>query len=273
VFEKLHAALGGRLRVCFSGGAPLARDIAEFFHAVGILILEGYGLTETCPILTANRPDAFRFGTVGRAYPGVEIRLAEDGEVLARGPNVARGYHRRPEETAAVFGADGWFRTGDIGEVDADGFLRITDRKKDLIKTAGGSYVAPQHVENLLKGDPLVSQALVHGDRRPFPVALITLTPDGLAGLARATGLGDRPAAELVAAPAVRARVQGIVDAANAQLASYAQVKRFAILPDDFSLEGGELTPTLKLKRREVYRKYEALLDALYAEPGAAPGP
>jgi long-chain acyl-CoA synthetase len=264
VFGKLRAALGGRLRFCVSGGAPLAAEIAEFFHAAGILILEGYGLTETCPILASNHPGAFKFGTVGRPFPGVEVRIAEDGEIVARGPNIAQGYYRKREETAAVFGPDGWFHTGDVGEIDAEGFLRITDRKKDLIKTSGGSYVAPQHIENLLKGDPFVSQALVEGDRRPYPVALITLNPDELAKLARELGLGDKPAAELVRHPAVMDRVRRIVDGVNAHLASYAQVKRFAVLPDDFTQDGGELTPTLKVKRRDVRAKYGDVIESMY---------
>jgi long-chain acyl-CoA synthetase len=264
VFSKLHAALGGRLRFCFSGGAPLAREIAEFFHAVGILILEGYGLTETCPILTANRQRRFKFGTVGLAFPGVEVRIAEDGEILGRGANIAHGYYRKPEETAEVFKSDGWFHTGDIGEIDADGFLRITDRKKDLIKTAGGSYVAPQYIENLLKGDPFVSQALVYGDRRPYPVALVTLNPEELAKFARNAGLGDKPAAELCRNPAVVERVRRTVDAVNEKQPSYGQVKRFAVLPNDFTLEGGELTPTLKIKRKVVSANYADLIESLY---------
>lgn len=264
VFSKIHAGLGGRLRFCFSGGAPLAQEIAEFFHAIGVLILEGYGLTETCPILTANRPGGFKFGTVGRAFPGVELRVAGDGEILARGPNIAKGYYRKPEETAEVFRPEGWFHTGDIGEIDADGFLRITDRKKDLIKTAGGSYVAPQYIENLLKGDPFVSQALVYGDRRPYPVALITLSPEELAKFARNAGLGDKPMAELVRNPAVTERVRQIVDRTNERLASYAKVKRFAVLPEDFTQEGGELTPTLKVKRKVVNTKYADLIESLY---------
>jgi long-chain acyl-CoA synthetase len=264
VFEKLHAALGGRLRFCVSGSAPLSKEIAEFFHAVGILILEGYGLTETCPILASNQPGAFRFGTVGRPFAGIEIRIAEDGEIVARGPNIARGYHGRPDESAAVFKADGWFHTGDIGEMDRDGFLRITDRKKDLIKTSSGSYVAPQHIENLLKGDPFVSQAVVEGDRRPYPVALITLNPEELAKVARQGGIGDKPLAELVRDPGIVARVSRLVDGVNAHLASYAQVKRFAILPEDFTQEGGELTPTLKIKRRDVRKKYGEVIDSLY---------
>jgi long-chain acyl-CoA synthetase len=264
VFGKLRAALGGRLRFCSSGGAPLSPEIAEFFHAIGVLILEGYGLTETCPILASNRPGAFRFGTVGRAFPEVELRIAEDGEILARGPNIARGYHNRPDETAAVFRADGWFHTGDVGQIDADGYLRITDRKKDLIKTSGGSYIAPQHVENLLKADPFVSQALVEGERRPYPVALVTVNAEELAALARAQGLGDKPVEELVRHPAVVDRVRRAVDAANGHLAAYAQVKRFAVLPGDFTQDGGELTPTLKIRRRDVRAKYADVIESLY---------
>jgi long-chain acyl-CoA synthetase len=264
VFSKLHEALGGRLRFCFSGGAPLAREIAEFFHAVGILILEGYGLTETCPILTANRVRRYKFGTVGLAFPGVKLRIAEDGEIVAQGGNIAKGYYRRPEETAEVFKEDGWFHTGDIGEIDADGFLRITDRKKDLIKTAGGSYVAPQYIEGLLKGDPFVSQAMVYGDRRPYPIALITLNPDELGKFARNAGLGDKPLAEMARNPAVVERIRGTVDQVNEKLASYARLKRFAVLPADFTPESGELTPTLKVKRKVVSANYADLIESLY---------
>jgi long-chain acyl-CoA synthetase len=264
VFSKLRAALGGRLRFCVSGGAPLSAEIAEFFHAAGILVLEGYGLTETCPILTSNHPGAFKFGTVGKPFPGIELRIAEDGEIVARGPNIAQGYYRKDEDTVAVFQPGGWFHTGDVGEIDPEGYLRITDRKKDLIKTSGGSYVAPQHIENLLKGDPFVSQALVEGDRRPYPVALITLNPEELAKLAREGGLGDKPAAELVRQPAVMDRVRRIVDGVNAHLASYAQLKRFAVLPGDFTQDGGELTPTLKVKRREVRTKYADIIESMY---------
>ena len=184
---------------------------------------KGTGLTETCPILASNHPDEFKFGTVGRPFAGVEVRIADDGEIIARGPNIAQGYYRKIEETAAVFRPEGWFHTGDVGEIDEDGYLRITDRKKDLIKTSGGSYVAPQHIENLLKGDPFVSQALVEGDRRPYPVALITLNADELAKLARDRGLGDKPAAELVRHAVVVERVRRTVDGVNAHLASYAQ--------------------------------------------------
>jgi long-chain acyl-CoA synthetase len=264
VFTKLRAALGGRLRFCVSGGAPLSAEIAEFFHAAGILILEGYGLTETCPILASNHPSAFKFGTVGRPFAAIEVKIADDGEIIARGPNIAQGYYRKQDETAAVFGPEGWFHTGDVGEFDKDGFLRITDRKKDLIKTSGGSYVAPQHIENLLKADPFVSQALVEGDRRPYPVALITVNTDELAKLAREQGLGDKAVAELVRSAAVVERVRRTVDGVNVHLASYARLKRFAVLPRDFTQEGGELTPTLKVKRRDVRAKYADVIESLY---------
>src|SRR5262249_17988799 len=189
---------------------------------------------------------------------------AEDGEIVARGPNIAQGYHGKREETAAVFTSEGWFHTGDIGEIDRDGFLRITDRKKDLIKTSGGSYVAPQHIENLRKGDTFVSQAMVEGDRRPYPVALITLNAEELAKLGRERGLGDKPPADLVRTAPVMDRVRRIVDGVNVHLASYAQLKRFAVLPGDFTQETGELTPTMKVKRREVRQKYSDVIESLY---------
>jgi long-chain acyl-CoA synthetase len=264
VFSKLHAALGGRLRFAVSGGAPLSREIAEFFHAAGILILEGYGLTETCPILTCNREDAFRFGSVGQTMPGIEVAIAPDGEILGRGPNIARGYFRKPEATAEVFRADGWFATGDVGRFDDDGFLFITDRKKDLIVTAGGINIAPQNIENLLKGDPFISQVLVHGDRRPYPVALITLNPDELAAFARAQGILTPDPAVLAKHPKVVDRVSRIVEEKNTELQSYAKIKKFAILPEDFTPDNGLLTPTLKVKRRVISEKYRELLDSLY---------
>jgi long-chain acyl-CoA synthetase len=264
VFSKLHQALGGRLRFAVSGGAPLAKEIAEFFHAAGILILEGYGLTETCPSLTFNRIDHFKFGSVGQPQPGVEIKIAPDGEILARGGNIAQGYFKRPESTAEVFLADGWFATGDIGRIDEDGFLFITDRKKDLIVTAGGMNIAPQNIENLLKGDPFISQALVYGDKRPYPVALITLDPEELAKFAREQSIVDTDPASLVKNPRVVERVSRIVESRNAELQSYAKVKKFLILPGDFTVENGLLTPTLKVKRRVITDKNRELLDSLY---------
>ncbi len=265
VFAKLHHALGGRLRFAVSGGAPLSQEIAEFFHAIGLCILEGYGLTETCPALTFNRLDHFKFGSVGQALPGVELRVAPDGEVLARGPNIAtRGYLKKPEATAEAFDPDGWFHTGDIGHIDEEGFLFITDRKKDLIVTAGGMNIAPQHIENLLKDDPFFSQVLVYGDRRPYPVALIPVNQAELAIFAREHGIPFTDYAELTTHPKVVERVGRTIEETNAQLASYAKIKRFAVLPVDFSPESGELTPTLKLKRKVVAEKYQDVLESLY---------
>ncbi|MBI3825032.1 MAG: long-chain fatty acid--CoA ligase [Candidatus Rokubacteria bacterium] len=265
VFSKLHARLGGRLIWAVSGGAPLSRDIAEFFHAAGILILEGYGLTETCPALTFNRPDHFKFVSVGEALPGVELRIADDGEILARGPNIAtRGYWKQPEATAAVFEPDGWFHTGDIGHLDAEGFLFITDRKKDLIVTAGGMNIAPQNIENLLKTDPFVSQAMVYGDRRPYPVALITVTPEELTKFAREQGILATDPALVIKDPRVVERVGRIVEDKNTQLQSYAKIKRWAILPEDFTIDNGALTPTLKVKRKVVTERHREVIEALY---------
>lgn len=265
VFARLHQALGGRLRFAVSGGAPLSGEIAEFFHAADILILEGYGLTETCPVLTFNRIDRFKFGSVGQAIPGVELKIAADGEILARGPNVAtRGYLNQPEATAEAFGLDGWFHTGDIGRLDEEGFLYITDRKKDLIVTAGGANVAPQNIENLLKSDPLVSQAMVYGDRRPYPVALITLNPAETTRFAREHGLLVVDHGELTRHPAVVERVRRIVEAKNAALPSYARIKRFDVLPVDFTEAGGELTPTQKVKRKVVAERYGDVIESLY---------
>src|SRR5215813_14077827 len=264
VFSKLHAALGGRLRWAISGGAPLSREIAEFFHSAGILILEGYGLTETCPAGTFNRPTRFKFGSVGQALDSVDIKIATDGEILIRGANVARGYLKQPEATAEVFEPSGWFHSGDIGRIDEDGFLFITDRKKDLIVTAGGMNIAPQNIENLLKGDPFISQVMVHGDRRPYPVALITLNPDELAKFAREQGIMASDPSVLAKHPKVVERVQRTVDHKNSELQSYAKIKKFAILPDDFTVENGALTPTLKVKRKVISERHRPMLDALY---------
>src|SRR5437763_6336217 len=265
VFAKLHAALGGRLQWAVSGGAPLSRDIAEFFHAAGILLLEGYGLTETCPALTFNRRTSFKFGSVGQPLPGVELKIAPDGEILARGPNVAtRGYFKQPEATKEVFEPNGWFHTGDIGVLDSDGFLFITDRKKDLIVTAGGMNIAPQNIENMLKADPFISQVMVYGDRRPYPVALITINPEELSKFAREQGILTSEAAAIVKHPKVAERVGRTVEEKNTQLQSYAKIKRFTVLPTDFSLDGGELTPTLKVKRKVVSQKYKDAIEELY---------
>jgi long-chain acyl-CoA synthetase len=264
VFSKLHAALGGRLQWAISGGAPLSREIAEFFHAAGILILEGYGLTETCPAATFNRPTRFKFGSVGQALDNVEITIAADGEILIRGANVAKGYLKQPEATAEVFERSGWFHSGDIGRIDEDGFLFITDRKKDLIVTAGGMNIAPQNIENLLKADPFISQVMVYGDRKPYPVALITVNPEELGKFARDHGIVATDPAVVVKHPKVVERIGRTVEEKNSQLQSYARIKKFTLLPADFTQEGGELTPTLKVKRKVVASKYLTAIEELY---------
>ncbi len=265
VFARIHRLLGGNIRYMTSGGAPLSREIAEFFHAIGILVLEGYGLTETTPSLTVNRPDRFKFGTVGLPLDCCELRIAEDGEILARGANVALGYHRRPEATAESWDADGWFHTGDIGEIDAEGFLRITDRKKDLIKTSGGKYVAPQKIENLLKLQPHVSQAVVIGDNRKYCVALVTLEQEEVARWAVAQSLQLGSSEEMATHPAVRELIEGEVAQVNRELASFESVKYFRILPRDLSVETGELTPSLKVKRKVMAERYRREIEEMYA--------
>jgi long-chain acyl-CoA synthetase len=267
VFPKLSATLserfGGRMRLFISGGAPLSPKIAHFFDQLGFVILEGYGLTETSAGTFVNRPGKNKIGTVGPPVPGTQVRVAEDGEILVKGGGVMKGYYNAPEATAEVL-QDGWLATGDIGEVDADGFLRITDRKKDIIVTAGGKNVAPQNLENELKTDPLISQAMVHGDKRKFLSALITLNEDNARKWAAENGL---PAGqELHQDPKLRARIQQAVDALNARQASYSSIKKFAVLPRDFTQETGELTPTLKVKRKVVTQKHKDLLDGFYAE-------
>ena len=252
VYSKVKQRLGGRLRLPISGGAPLAKEIAEFFHAIDILICEGYGQTECTTASNVNTPVRFRFGTVGPAIPGIEVRTDADGEVLVRGPNVFAGYYKDPDATRAVLDEEGWLHTGDVGRVE-DGFLVITDRKKDIIVTAGGKNVSPQNIENELKSSKYVSQALVVGDRRPYLTALITLDDAEVAKLDRSVD--------------VPALIQQMVDEANREKASFEQVKRFAILPRDFSAEEDEVTPTLKLKRRVCEQHFAAELEELYAQP------
>ena len=269
VFSKLQDKFGGRLRFFISGSAPLSREIAEFFHAADILILEGYGLTESSAASFVNRPDRFKFGTVGHALPGVEVRIdPADGEILMRGRGIMRGYFNKPEKTAETLDRteDGdWLRTGDIGEIDADGFLRITDRKKDLIKTSGGKYVAPQELEGKLKTrSGLISQVLVHGNRRNFCSALITLDPEALDKWCAEHDKAGTPMQTLVEDAALRAEIQAAVDELNTDLARYETIKKFALLPDDFSIEGGELTPSMKVKRKAVELKYADVLDGFY---------
>ena len=264
VFSKVKDRLGGRLRVPISGGAPLAKEIAEFFDAVGIRILEGYGLTECTTAASTNRPSRYRFGTVGPAMPGFEVKVADDGELLIRSETVFQGYFKDPEATDAVLDADGWLKTGDIAEVDADGFISITDRKKDIIVTAGGKNVAPQNIENDLKTSKYVSQALVVGDRRPYVVALITLDEPEIQRWAAEQGV-DGDLASLSQDDRVRELVQGVVDDANRDHSRFEQVKRFALLPRDFTMEEGEVTPTLKLRRRAVSEHFADEIETLYS--------
>ena len=245
VYAKVKARIGGRFRIGISGAAPLAIEIAELFHALDILVLEGYGLTECTTAATVNRPNRFRFGTVGPALPGVELKLAEDGELLIRSDTVFAGYYKDEAATREVLDDDGWLKSGDVADIDADGFVHITDRKKDIVVTAGGKNVAPLNLESALKASPLISQALVVGDRRPYIAALVTLEP----GL-RAEDVEDD--------------VQAVVDNVNRDRSRFEQIKRFAILPREFSVEAGELTPTMKVKRRVCYERFADEIDALY---------
>jgi long-chain acyl-CoA synthetase len=265
VFSKLHDRMGGRMRGMVSGSAPLAVEIAEFFHAAGLPILEGYGLTETFAGSFVNDPDGVRVGTVGRALGDLEIKLDADGEILLRGVPVMRGYHNLPEETAAAFTPDGFFRTGDIGELDADGYLRITDRKKDLIKTSGGKYVAPSHIEGLFKSMcPYTSQALVIGQARNYCTMLVTLDPDALAGWVAGGPLEGRPYAEIAASQEAHDMVAGYVEQLNGRLNRWETIKRFEILPRDLSIETGELTPSMKVKRRVVEKTFSDDIEKMY---------
>jgi long-chain acyl-CoA synthetase len=249
VFGKVRERLGGKMRLGISGAAPLSPDVIEFFHALGVPVIEGYGLTETASSAAVNQADDFRIGTVGRAVEGTEIRLADDGEILLRSDSVFAGYYKDPEATAAALTADGWLRTGDVGEIDGDGFLRITDRKKDIIITAGGKNIAPQNLENALKASRFVSHAIVVGDRRPYVTALLTLDEPEVAA-------SGRDAQELA---------QELVDDVNRDRTRVEQIKRFVILPRDFSQEEGEVTPTLKLRRNVIHEHFANEIEQLYA--------
>ncbi|MEV0845835.1 long-chain fatty acid--CoA ligase [Streptomyces sp. NPDC049954] len=266
VYSKLREAFGGRLRAAVSGSAALAPEIGYFFAGAGVHILEGYGLTETSAASFVNPGEAYRTGTVGKPLPGTEVRIAEDGEILLRGPGVMSGYHGLPEKTAEVLESDGWFHTGDIGELSVDGYLRITDRKKDIIKTSGGKYIAPAEVEGRFKAVcPYVSNILVHGGDRNFCTALISLDEPALTDWAKENGLGDRSYAEIVAAEETVALIDGYVRELNAGLQRWETIKKFRLLPRDLDIEHGELTPSLKLKRPVVEREYGHLLDEMYA--------
>jgi long-chain acyl-CoA synthetase len=266
VFSKIKQRFGGRVRYFISGSAPLSRDIAEFFHSCGILILEGYGLTESSAASFVNRPAKYAFGSVGLPMPGTDVKLAkEDGEILMRSPGIMQGYHNLPEQTAETLTEDGWLRTGDIGEVDEHGFLRITDRKKDLIKTSGGKYIAPQHIEGKLKATcPFVSQVLIHGDKRNFVTALVTLDEESTMKWAATSGLDGKSYGEVVQADATKTMIQTYIDEVNKSLAKYETIKQFSILPVDLTVDAGELTPSLKVKRKVVEKKYAAMLDKMY---------
>lgn len=272
VFSKLHARVGGRLRFFVSGGAPLAADIARFFYAAGLPILEGYGLTETSPVIAVNTFGAVKLGTVGRPVPGVEVRIAPDGEILTRGPHVMKGYFGKPEATAEAIDPDGWLHTGDIGVLDAEGFLRITDRKKDMIVTAGGKNIAPQPIENLVKTSKFVSNAVMLGDRRKFPIMLVVPNIENLKAWATRKGIrfDANDGAAFLALQPVRAKMDREVLRPLADLAHFEVPKRLLLLPDDFSVETGELTPTLKVKRRIVEQNHKDAIEELYRAADAA---
>jgi long-chain acyl-CoA synthetase len=265
VFSKIRERTGGRLRLFVSGGAPLGREIAEFFGAAGLLILEGYGLTETSPVISVNTPDALRPGSVGRPIPGVEVRIAEDGEVLTRGPHVMQGYFKRPEATAEAIDAQGWFHTGDVGMLDRDGFLVITDRKKDIIVTSGGKNIAPQPIENQLKRHPLIGEIVMIGNDRNYAAALVVPNFASLERWAAEKGLAYAGRDELVAKPEVAALYDATVRELGRELAKFEQIKKVTLLAREFSLEAGELTPTMKVRRRFVEQKYKQVIDAMYA--------
>jgi long-chain acyl-CoA synthetase len=264
VFSKIRARFGGRVRFFISGAAALNREVAEWFHAAGILILEGYGLTETSAGSFVNHPDEYKLGTVGQVFPGSEVKIAADGEVLIKGPGVMDGYHNLPEQSAETL-KDGWLHTGDIGEIDADGFLRITDRKKDLFKTSGGKYIAPSAVESQFKAVcPYASQFLVHGNDRNYCVALITLDPDAMAEWATHNDMEGASYAEIVASQQVNDMVEGYVQELNSRLNRWETIKKWILLDHDLSVESGELTPSMKVKRKVVEDNYRSDIDALY---------
>jgi len=264
VYRKIRIGMGGRLRLISSGGAPLSKELAEFFWAVGIPIYQGYGLTETSPIVSSNYPEN-RMGSSGKPIPNIQVRAAEDGEILVKGPCVMQGYYKNPEATREVLSEDGWFRTGDIGYVDKDNYLFITDRKKDLIKTAAGKFVAPQPIENALKTSPYILNAMVVGDKRKFIVALVVPNPATVGAKAADQGIKFASNTELAAHPWVRALIDSEVKRLTVHLAQYETIKRFALLPEDFTFDNGSLTFTLKLKRRVVEQQYATVIESLYA--------
>jgi long-chain acyl-CoA synthetase len=265
VFSKIIEKTGGRVRFFVSGGAPLSRDIAEFFYALGLVVLEGYGLTETSPVIAVNTFENMRFGTVGKAIPGVEVKIATDGEILTRGPHVMKGYYKKEAETKEAF-EEGWFHTGDIGHLDEDGFLVITDRKKDIIVTAGGKNIAPQPIENILKTNPYISNVVVIGDKRKFICALVVPDYEKLEEYARSGHIAFSNREELVRNEKVVNFVLAEIERATPHLASYEKIKKVCILDRDFEIGKGEMTPTLKVKRNIVEKKYKSFIDRLYEE-------
>lgn len=266
VFAKWHAAFGGRMRLLVSGGAALPEDLALIYVGAGIPIIQGYGLTETSPVITTSRIEDNRVGTVGTAIPHVEIRIAADGEIEVRGPNVMRGYYNKPEETRAVFTDDGWFRTGDIGNLDADGFLRITDRKKELFKTSGGKYISPQPIEQAIKGSRFVNQVVLIGAERKFPAALIVPMWEQLESYCKLKGIEVKSRREMCEHARIIDLMQRQIERLTPNLARYEKIKKVALLENEFTIEGGELTPTLKVKRRVIDEKYRDVIEKLYSE-------
>ena len=265
VLSKIRDRFGGRLRFFISGSAALDRDIAQWFDAIGVVVLEGYGLTETSAASSLNRPSAYRFGTVGWTLPQTDVKIAQDGEILLKGPGIMNGYHDMPEATAETIEPDGWFHTGDIGELDAEGFLRITDRKKDMFKTSQGKYVAPSAISAQFKGIcPFASEIIVYGEGKPYCVALVSLDADGLKDWAAANGLGDKSFGEVARDAKTREAVEGYVEELNKHLNRWEQVKRFTIIDRELTVENGDLTPSLKLKRKVVVDSYHDKIDALY---------
>lgn len=264
VFSKIRNRFGGRLRVMVSGAAPLAEEVQSFFETIGLTIVEGYGLTETAAPAVANTLKDRKIGTVGKPLPGVQLKLAEDGEILLKGASIFNGYYKNEQASKDAFTEDGWFMTGDIGELDSNGYLRILDRKKDIIITAGGKHIAPQRIENLFRGDPLISQILVYGDRRKFISALITLNEENVKAFATANNIQYKNYDELINHPLVVKSVETAVNERNEALSNYEKVKKWKILDKDFSIEGDELTPTLKIKRKMVTERYKSVLDGFY---------
>ena len=268
VFQKLKAVTGGRLRFFVSGGAPLSKAIAEFFHAAGILILEGYGLTETSPVISVNQPDRWKFGTVGPIVPGVEVKIAEDGEILSRGPHIMQGYFNKPSDTAEAIDADGWFHTGDIGEIDEEGFLAITDRKKNILVLSNGKNVAPQPIENQLKQSPYISEIMLLGDQHKSVAALIVPSLDEIKEYAKEQQLETGDMAALLQTQEIQRLIRGEINQYSSDLADFERVRMFTLMAEEFSEESGEMTPTLKLKRSVVMENHKAAIEQMYGDDG-----